>query len=84
MNYVSRKGSAGVPGDRKEESMVLVGGPRGDRGRGRLDFTLTLLTCALFLCSPPSEERSLPRSRVSRRGVILPFVLVLSPHFISL
>ena len=59
--------------------MALVIGLRGDRGRGKPDFTVTLLTCVLCICSSLSEERSPSRSGVSVRGVILPFVFVLSP-----
>lgn len=61
--------------------MALVTRPREGRGQGKPNFTLTLLTCALCFCSPLSEKRSPPRSRVSEKGVILPFVNVY--HLIS-
>lgn len=59
-----------------EGCMALVIRARGDRGRGKPGFTLTLLTCAFCVCSPLSEERGPPRSGVSERSVRLPFVLV--------
>lgn len=58
--------------------MALVTGPRGDRGTGEPAFTLTLLTRALCVCRPLSEERRPARAGVSKRGAVTP----LRPCFI--
>lgn len=64
---------------RENGAWPVVFRPRGDRVRGKLNFMLTLLTCALCICSPLSQECSLPRTRVSMRTVVLPFALVYQP-----
>lgn len=61
--------------------MAIVLGARRDRGRDKVDFTLTLLTCALCICSPLSEERSPPRTRVSEQCLALVYHLASCPCF---